>query len=456
LNAKKNTSKLWLLGIPGALIFALLLVFLVQRFEGQPPTATLTLASPALGANQTLPLTVADAKSGLRKVWIGLLKDGQEIALLDKSFASAGMFSGGLIHEETLQVAFDPRAKGLKDGKAMLRISVRDYSWRQWFHGNLFYQEQEIIIDTQPPGVDVLSRAHYFSQGGAGIVIYKLTEQCPASGILVGEAFYPGRGGAFGDPSIHAAMVAVGFEQGPGTAMQVTATDFAGNTYRAGLQHLINARHFKQDTIEISDRFLDWKMPEFANQVTVAPGDSNLNIFLKVNDELRRANYEALKKATTLSDPQMHWKGAFLRLPNAAPRAGFADHRTYTYKGKKIDEQTHLGVDLASLEQSPVPAANDGKVVFAENLGIYGQTIIIDHGLGLFSMYSHLSIMSASPGQMVAKGDSIAKTGLTGLAAGDHLHFSMLVQNTFVNPVEWWDSQWIHNNIEAKIDGLQQ
>ena len=402
-----------------------------------------------------MPVKVADTKSGLRKVWIGLIKDGQEIALVDKTYPAVGLLSGGAIHEETIPVTIEPRAKGIKDGKAILRIMVRDYSWRQWFHGNLYYHEQEIIIDTQPPSVEVLSKANYFSQGGAGLVVYKLSEQCPTSGILVGDIFYPGYSGALSDPSIYLAMVAVAFDQGPSTAMQVTATDFAGNTFRAGLQHLINARQFKHDTLEISDQFLDWKMPEFANQVTATPGESNLNIFLKVNDELRRANYETLKKVTATSDNKMHWKGDFLRLPNAAPRAGYADHRTYTYKGKKIDEQNHMGVDLASLEQSPVPAANAGKVVFAETLGIYGQTVVIDHGLGLFSMYSHLSSIGAAVGQMVAKGDIIGKTGMTGLAGGDHLHFGMLVQHTFVNPIEWWDSQWIHNNIEAKLEGVK-
>lgn len=455
MNAKKNTSKRWLLLIPALVVIAALVILLVRRMEGETPTVTLNLASPSLGADQAIALQVADARSGIRRVWIGLLKDGQEIELLDKSYPSAGFLSGGLTHEETLQVSFDPKAKGIKDGKAILRISVRDYAWRDWGKGNLSYQEQEVLVDTQPPGIDVLSRPHYFSQGGTGLVIYKLSEQCPTSGVMVGETFYPGYPAAEGAANTYMTMVAVAYDQGPSTAMQVVATDFAGNQNRVGLQHLINARAFKRDTIAISDQFLDWKMPEFASLVGASPGESNLDIFLKVNGELRRANYEALKKATAQSEGRMLWKGEFLRLPSAANRAGFADTRSYMYKGKKIDQQTHLGIDLASIAQSPVPAGNDGKVVFAENLGIYGQTVIIDHGLGLFSMYSHLSSMSVSPGQMVARGDIIARTGLTGLAGGDHLHYSILVHHTFVNPVEWWDGQWIRNNIEAKLDSLR-
>lgn len=456
LNAKRNTSKSWLLIVPALLAAGLLVYLLFQRMEGKPPVVSLALESPALGANQTLALHVADAKSGLRKVWVGLLKDGQEIELLDKVFPPAGIFNGGAVHDETLQIPFEPHVQGIKDGKAVLRLVARDFSWRHWGKGNVQYQEQAVVIDTRPPAIDVLSRANYFAQGGSGLIIYKLSEECRNSGVSVGDRFYPGMNGYFKDPHIYAAMVAVGFNQGPDTPVYVTGTDIAGNESRVGLPHLINARHFKRDKIGISDHFLDWKMPEFARLVDAAPGASNLDIFLKVNSDLRRANYEEVVKLTAHSDATIYWKGDFLRLPSAATRAGFADHRTYFYKGKEIDEQNHMGMDLASLEHSPVPAANAGKVVFADKLGIYGGTVLIDHGMGLFSMYSHMSYIDVTPGQMVKKGDTLGKTGMTGLAGGDHLHYGMLVHQTWVNPIEWWDTQWIHNNISAKLQAVKQ
>ncbi|MGD8847827.1 MAG: M23 family metallopeptidase, partial [Desulfobacteraceae bacterium] len=168
-----------------------------------------------------------------------------------------------------------------------------------------------------------------------------------------------------------------------------------------------------------------------------------------------RKNYEEIVKVTSQSEAKMHWKGAFVRLPGAANRAGYADHRKYLYKGKTIDNQTHMGVDLASLKSSPIPAANTGKVVHADNIGIYGRTVIIDHGFGLFSLYAHLSNIDVSVGQMVSKGDIIGNTGTTGLAGGDHLHFSMLVHHTFINPIEWWDSHWVQDNILIKTGSVQ-
>lgn len=440
--------------LPVVLIVVAIAVVLGRRMEGEPPTMTLKLDSPALGASQNLALQVADARSGIRKVWVGILKDGQEVELLEKNYPSAGLLSGGRIHEETLQIPFEPKLKGIKDGKAVLRLVTRDFSWRNWGKGNTQYQEQEVVIDTRPPGISVLSRAHYFSQGGSGMVIYKLSEDCRTSGVMVGDQFYPGTGGVFEDSAVYAAMIAVGHKQGPGTRITVTATDFAGNQNQAGLQYLINARAFRKDKINISDRFLDWKMPEFINQVDALPGASHLDIFLKVNRDLRQANYETFTKVTAQSEDTVLWKGAFERLPGAANRARFADHRYYHYKGKVIDEQNHMGVDLASLANSPVPAANSGKVVFSGKVGIYGGTIVIDHGLGLFSMYSHLSQMTASEGQTVAKGEIIGATGQTGLAGGDHLHFGMMVHHTFVNPVEWWDGQWVKNNITSKIEAV--
>ncbi len=456
MNAKKNVSKRWLLTIPVVFLMLFVMVLLVIRMEGEAPTMKLDLASPSLGASQTLSLEIADGKSGIREVWVGLLKDGEEIELLDKAFPPAGLFKGGAVTKNTVQFDFEPKAKGVTDGKAILRMVVRDFSWRHLGKGNAVYQEQEVIIDTRPPVINVLSRAHYLSQGGAGLVIYTLSEECPTHGVSVGDHFFPGSIGYADDPKIYAAMIAVDYRQGPGTPVVVTATDFAGNENRAGIQHRINARQFKNDRINISDNFLDWKMPEFVTQVDAAPDDSNLDIFLKVNGGLRRANYESIKKATRQSDSTIHWSGPFLRLPAAANRAGFADHRSYYYNGKKIDEQTHLGIDLASLAHSEIPAANAGKVVFAESLGIYGQAIIIDHGGGLFSLYSHLSAIGVSKGQMVAKGDIIGNTGRTGLAGGDHLHFSMLVHHTFVNPLQWWDENWIANNIGSKIKDIKK
>ena len=99
----------------------------------------------------------------------------------------------------------------------------------------------------------------------------------------------------------------------------------------------------------------------------------------------------------------------------------------------------------------PVEAANNGIVLFAGYLGIYGNTIILDHGYGLLSLYAHLSSIAVAPGEALTLGQPIGKSGTTGLAAGDHLHFSLILHGEQVNPTEWWDPFWVKTRIKDKL-----
>jgi murein DD-endopeptidase MepM/ murein hydrolase activator NlpD len=151
------------------------------------------------------------------------------------------------------------------------------------------------------------------------------------------------------------------------------------------------------------------------------------------------------------SQPRFLWKDTFLPMGKAAVMGSFADRRTYRAAGKEVDTQDHLGLDLASLRQAPVPAANDGRVVLAEYFGIFGSCVVLDHGYGLMSLYAHLSSVAVKAGDTVTRGQDIGRTGGTGLAGGDHLHFTMLVQGLAVTPLEWWDSHWIHDRMKLKL-----
>ncbi|HKH70192.1 MAG TPA: M23 family metallopeptidase, partial [Vicinamibacterales bacterium] len=184
----------------------------------------------------------------------------------------------------------------------------------------------------------------------------------------------------------------------------------------------------------------------------VKPEGDTLARFLVINGELRRKNNDKIASMTKQTSNEMLWRGqVFHPFGNTAVEAAFADQRTYVYKGKEVDRQTHLGFDLASFTGTPIVAANRGKVILAEELGIYGNCVIIDHGLGVQSLYAHLSSMDVKAGDMVEKEQQIGRSGMTGMAAGDHLHFTMLVNGTMVNPVEWWDAHWIEDRILRKL-----
>jgi len=434
-----------------------LLIWLgVARLEGEGPSVALDIPSPYyVGKSAEFTLNLADPKSGLRRLHAGISRDGKEVVLAEVDFPTSGFLGIEKVRSEALKLKIDPAAMGLSDGKSILLITVADYSWRNWWHGNITEIQREIVIDTKPPVIESLTQQTYLNQGGAGLAIYRLSEPCATSGVRVGAVFFPGYSGYYADKSIYIAFFALSYLQGAGTDIMLEATDPAGNSTRSRFSYVFRKKTFKKDALTLSDGYINQVLPEFQ---ALLPAKANATLkdrFLFINRDLRQANYQSIIEVTRKSEPAMLWTGPFLRLPNSAPRAGFADHRTYFYEGREIDQQDHLGVDLASLSHSPVPAANSGIVAYTGFLGIYGQTVILDHGLGLFSMYSHLSRIAVRAGDRVVKDGILGNTGSTGLAGGDHLHFSILVHSTFVDPIEWWDPHWIQDNVMLKLGSVK-
>ena len=195
--------------------------------------------------------------------------------------------------------------------------------------------------------------------------------------------------------------------------MQVVAEDQAGNEGNSTFSIRFKPAKDKKDRINISDGFLNKKIPEFQESYPELTG-TNLEKYLFVNNTVRIRNAEKIAALSSNTASEQLWQDRFLRMPGAG-RAGFADQRTYYYQGEAIDHQTHLGMDIASTARVTVEAANRGKVVFADYLGIYGNMVMIDHGQGLTSLYSHLSRIAVEPGQLVEKGEIIGHSGTTGM-----------------------------------------
>jgi hypothetical protein len=429
-------------------------VLLYVKLEGEPVSVNLRGLPDAIRASQEIKIALSDAKSGIRDIRITLSKNDKEIVLFEETFPASDGGDGWNAREKLLTLVIDPKKEGINDGPTVFRLKAHDHSWRNWMHGNQTIIEKTIRIDTRPPVIEVITTQHNINQGGAGLVIYKLSEPCPEHGVFVGENFFPGRpaDAVLKKKGIFLCLMALSYSQGKGTPMVISATDPAGNVTKTGFYHYIKNKAFKKDVIGISDNFLNSKMPEFDEYITEKKPASMIEKFLWVNQKLRVVNTDEMIAITRTSANELYWKGEFNRMPSTAGMAGFGDHRDYEYKNQIVDHQVHTGVDLASTFQAPIPAANSGKVAFVGRIGIYGGTVVLDHGFGLFSSYSHLSGFSVEPGQMVSRGDIIGTSGQTGMAGGDHLHFSMMVHNTFVNPVEWWDGAWIKNNITSKLD----
>lgn len=418
-------------------------------FEGRKPEILLLMEGSTLGNDREIRLELRDSGRGLKDVRVSFWKDGKEHVLAEKTFPASGFLGATAVLEDALAFHFTPSASGIPDGMGSLKIEVRDASLRGGFKGNLAVLERELLVDTRPPEIHVLTRRHYLAQGGAGLVGYRLSEPVLRSGVMADGHFFPGYGGFGPNKDVHLVFFGLGHEPGAGKEIFILAEDFAGNTGKNGFPHHVNVRRFPEDSIHISDRFLNWKMPEF--QIPGGDPASSLEKFLKVNTLIRNANEAVIFAATGQPETGILWEKHFLPLPAAANRGGFADRRIYYYNGREIDRQFHKGIDLASIAQSPVPAAAAGRVVMVDTIGIYGRNILVDHGCGLFTQYAHLSQTGVSVGDWVKRGDTLGRTGLSGMAGGDHLHFGVVVHNMFVNPIEWLDPNWVENNILSKL-----
>jgi hypothetical protein len=320
---------------------------------------------------------------------------------------------------------------------------------------------RDVQVRLERPRVSVISTHHYINLGGSEVVIYRATPEDVRSGVMVGDVEYPGfpaagatvEGVKITDPAVRIAFFALLYDQDANTPIRLFARDEAGNTGRGDFDHRIFPRQFKKSRIELDDRFLDRVVPAILEGTTeIRPEGDHLQKFLTINGELRRKNNEKIASFASQTSPEMLWRGVvFHPFTNTAVQSAFADYRTYTYKGKEVDQQVHLGFDLAGLAQDPIPAASAGKVLFADELGIYGNSVIVDHGMGVQSLYAHLASIDVKPGDTVQKAQQLGRSGMTGLAGGDHLHFTMLVNGRMVNPVEWWDAHWIEDRILRKL-----
>ena len=451
LKTFKSKMKLTLLVIPIICLFIVVGWVLIKKLEGEKPAINVEPEFSYITSSINVNVVTTDNKSGLRSVLVEFSQGDKKNILYKKEFQGDVFFPEKNIKYDNVTLLIEPSKLGFTEGKAVLHITVNDFSWRNVLKGNVSSIKKEITIDAQPPVINVLTKAHNIMSGGSGLVIYRLNEVPNKSGVVVDDKYYPGYSGYFKDPNIYLSFFALDHNKKKVDKLYVHASDEAGNESVATFYYHIKNKNYAKDSLNISDSFLNRKLPEFESVMQFDPNLTNIEKYIKVNNEFRKISYDIISELSKMTDKKLHWKGPFLRF-SGSPMAGFADDRTYVYHGKIVDRQTHMGVDIASVEHAKVPAANNGKVVLAGPAGIYGNTVVIDHGFGLFSLYGHLSFITVEENQIVSKGDIIGNTGMTGLAGGDHLHFSIIVNKTYVNPIEWWDNNWIVNNITSKLD----
>jgi murein DD-endopeptidase MepM/ murein hydrolase activator NlpD len=303
-----------------------------------------------------------------------------------------------------------------------------------------------------PPQLAVLSTQHYVAQGGAEVVVYRVGEGSVRDGVEAGGRFFPGYdlpGGRAGD---RFALFAVPYDTPSADGVELVTADAAGNRRAVRFVDQFFPAPPRADDIELDDRFLQKVVPAIlAGAPELADKGDLLANFLQINRDLRQANARTLVELGAKSRPEFLWQHPFLAFPGGQVMSSFADRRTYFYRGQKVDQQDHLGFDLASVSRAPVPAANRGVVALARELGIYGNAVVVDHGYGLMTLYAHLSSIAVAEGATVERMQTLGTSGETGLAGGDHLHFSFLLHGLPVRPIEWWDTHWITDRLKRKL-----
>jgi murein DD-endopeptidase MepM/ murein hydrolase activator NlpD len=436
--------------------------------RGAPPQVTIDKPDRFVGRAGTLDVTADAPNAQLSALSITLEQNGRSIPLFTLDGPqTASVTRVDRNHLKVSRPLGKQSVPDLQSGPARVVVSATRPSFLD-LRQLTSTTSKDFQVRLEPPRIAVLSTHHYVNHGGSEMVVYKVTPADIASGVRVGDVEYPGfpasGAGADGadasilDGSIKVAFFALLHDQPLNTPIAAFARDEAGNQANATFVDNVFEKPFRKSRIEIDDRYINRVVPDIVEHSPelkmAAPGKDSpkmLAAFLRVNGELRRINADQIAALATKTSAKRLWDGPFVQLGNSQVEASFADRRTYFYKGKDIDQQTHLGFDLAVTQHVPVAAANSGVVVNASWVGIYGNCVVIDHGLGVQSLYGHLMSFDVKVGDTVARGQIVGRSDSTGLAGGDHLHFTLLVGGHMVNPVEWWDPHWIADRVERKL-----
>ena len=419
------------------------------KFEKHPPQAALVAPLVALGRKTPIDIDVRSDAPGLRAITVRLQAGGNSYDLLSETYPKSSWRGSGLTAKR-IHVEPDLLALKVPEGPVTLEVRADTYAWHPFGASPAPRLTVPATLDLTPPRIELLTTQHNVRLGGVELAVFRQSPDTVRSGIEVDKYFFPAMTGYFADSAVALAFFAIPQDLNADVRPKLIASDAAGNQREIAVPVSIKPRTFADRTLAIDDTFLARKVPEIEEASGLPIAADLVQGYLYINGELRRQNEARILELTKAATPV--WSSsAFHRQSNAAPLSAFADRRTYTYRGQPIDHQTHLGYDLASLKLSPVEAAQAGKVVLAQNLGIYGNAVILDHGLGIYSLYGHLSSFTVKEGDQVTAGQTLGQTGETGLAGGDHLHFSIMLHGVHVDPVEWWDPHWLHDHVTPKL-----
>ncbi|MFZ2890579.1 M23 family metallopeptidase [Sulfuricurvum sp.] len=438
----------WILAV--AVIGAIGFMAFSPIFEREEPIVTLSHEG-YWNFKNPIHVNVEDA-SGLKSLKATLLTPHNEWVVVDENTPSK-------VTKTSFDILPPKGVRRVEAASVTLKVEVTDNSLWGLFMGNTFKQEYTLIIDQRHPNVAIVASSYKIQKGGTAIVIFK-AEDLHMKSLKIetnfGKTFIAQ---PFMKKGYYASLVAWPVQEQTFSAT-VIAQDYAGNQARSTIPLRLKDHAYRISNIELSDAFLDGKIAELANEYEQTAGvDDRLEQFRIINEQVRADNEKIIHEVTSKVSKNMVSEFSpqpFYPLVNGQKVADFGDHRIYSYKGKEnVSQAYHMGLDLASIHKGTITSSNGGKVVFSQPNGIYGNLPIIDHGFGLYTLYGHCSEVHVQEGNIAKAAQEIAKTGLSGYAMGDHLHFGILVQGIEVRPEEWMDTKWIYDNITSVIESAK-
>src|SRR6185437_9436258 len=420
-----------------AVVVIILIVFGFVWFSGKHAEIKLARPVAAIGASTTI-LIQANGPNGVKAFSAALEQDDETKTIFEDKSRSK---QKGVIYSFT---AGKKEAPFLKEGPAKLIAKAKSNDFRG--ATTTFVQDVQVVL--KPPSIVADGRQHYINQGGSELVLLDLGGNWTDAGVRVAN-YSAGTFAMPGEPdnsSHRFSLFPFPWDVSADAVPLAFAKNGAGTEVTTSFWVKVFPKKFRSSDIQLNDR----ELQKVDGELDPGGSGSLIDRFVRINRETRRANAQQIYDLRNNTEHRILWSGPFIPVKGAR-ESYFADRRSYYYQGKKVDEQVHLGYDLAQTANMPVKAANSGKVIYADRLGIYGNCVIIDHGYSLQSLYGHMSKIDVKVGDRVAKEQQIGISGSTGMAFGDHVHFSMLVAGYQVDPKEWWDEHWIHDRILSKI-----
>ena len=419
-------------------------IFISPAFEKQPPKIEFK-NNGFWNLRDKLNITLSD-ETGIKYYKITFI-DGKKQIILDEKILD------GTNKQLQLQISAPKLDMFYKGKNVKIKIEAVDNSKWNFLNGNNIAKTYKIIIDRKRPVANVISNSRYISYGGSAVAIVKVQDKNLDKAYITFNDKVKFKLTPFYKDNYYIALIAwpvtIAYEDFD--EVKLIAIDKALNKTVSKIPFYIQNKRVKKDNIKISQKFIKNVSTNVLEQMGLDIPEDLKDRFLAQNKVLRASNVATLRKVALKNMGNERVDNfniyRFKRLRGSRTAAGFAELRSYYFDGEKIDEEWHLGMDWASVKHAPIKVSNKGKVIFNSYLGIYGNTIIIDHGMGLCSLYAHTTDQYVNIGDNVRANQKIATTGTTGAVMGDHLHFGILVQGIEVNPIEWLDRHWIKTRI---------